>query len=115
MPYQDFCERMTWVYEEAILWGTIPPNEYILPFLGVSTSLFVNRKYGPIPCLVSPWLERGNIYNQRRHWYTVEDKDGPDTEETANDPQSEDLKPLSELIATLNKLVRVVSSQPSTH
>ncbi len=45
---QNFCR-------EALVWRNLKhPN--VLPFLGVSTELFV-----PSFCLISPWMENGNI------------------------------------------------------
>ncbi|KAK0193254.1 kinase-like domain-containing protein [Armillaria mellea] len=47
---KNFCR-------EALVWRNLKhPN--VLPFLGVSTKLFV-----PSFCLISPWMENGNIMN----------------------------------------------------
>ena len=46
--------------KETIIWRHLAhPN--LLPLYGVSTSIRIPGLGSPSPCLVSPWMENGNI------------------------------------------------------
>lgn len=43
-------------YRESLLWR-VAAHKHILPFYGISEDAF------DIPCMVLPWMDRGNIYH----------------------------------------------------
>ena len=44
-------------YQECLIWWNLS-NPHIIPLLGITYDLFVNRE---VPCPVTPWMGNGNV------------------------------------------------------